>query len=334
MLRAAKTLISTAVVSTVPLLMGGSGGCSWLNNSVRKDDPPVHTGPMQPAKAPEFVAYLNKQASFLQSVRYTDVYIDLYTGREHNTLGDSTLVCAKPRNFLLIGGKRVVGDIVNIGSNSQEFWMYSRVPERMYAYCSHADFQQGTVQLPVPFDPDWALQALGMNTYEPTRQYTVESDQKNWQYLLSFDERTPQGMPVKRVIVFSADDSAKSKSGLPQIRRHLILDANKNKIAVAEIKRAVTMSAGADPTTGAPVYVQVPTEVSLEWPQQGFRMELNLRGVKINEVLSEQEMRQLFTKPAINGVTPVNLATDPRFTPSGFERGATPNDLPPRPRSR
>ena len=57
-------------------------------------------------------------------------------------------------------------------------------------------------------------------------------------------------------------------------------------------------------------------------------MDLDLKKPTVNERLSDAEVRSLFTKPTIDGTTPINLA-DARFTPSSF-RGAAPGDLPPR----
>ena len=70
-------------------------------------------------------------------------------------LNDSSLV-RTGRNFLLVGGRHIASNLVNIGSNDREFWMYTKVPEKTYLFCSHADFPQASRQLPVPFDPDWA----------------------------------------------------------------------------------------------------------------------------------------------------------------------------------
>ena len=99
-------------------------------------------------------------------------------------------------------------------------------------------------------------------------------------------------------------------------------------IASADVKEVTTVPVGRDPQTGKTAYTQVPTRVVLTWPQQDFRMDLQLRKPTVNERLSDAEMRSLFTKPTIDGTNPINLA-DARFTPSSF-RGATPGDLPPR----
>jgi hypothetical protein len=310
------------------LLLAPAVGCEWMEKmkSSTKDGLTHAGGPVKPATAPELVGYLNGQAAPLQSIRYTDVHVEVKSGKSPSfALNDSSLVCAKPRNFLLVGGRHIASNLVNIGSNDREFWMYTKYPETTFLYCSHAEFPQAGRQLPVPFDPDWALQALGMTTYDPGLAYKVDTDVKNREHRLSWDTTTPQGVQVRREIVFDAFDTAGRE---PQVKRHLILTPANKLIASADVKEVATVPIGRDPQTGKPTYAQVPTRVVLSWPQQDFRMDLNLRKPTVNEALPESEKQRLFTRPAIEGTNPVNLA-DGRFTPSSF-RGAAPGDLPPR----
>ncbi len=315
MLRAAlKTLL-------VPALLAPAAGCEWLRKMglERDNGTQVQTGPIQAVTAPELVGYLNRQAANLQSVRYNDLSIEVSMGKEHHTLKDSTLICAKPRNFLLVGGRPVLGELVQIGSNDREFWMLTRSPlEPTYVYCSHADFQNGRGRLPIPFDPDWALEALGMATYDTGLPYRVETDQRRGVHVLTVDTTTPQGVPVKKSVVLEPNPP----EGRPHVRQHLILDANNKTVAAAEIKEAVTLPVGSD-AQGKTVYVQVPTRVSLEWPQQQVRMELKLGRPKVNERMTEAEAAQLFSRPTRSDVRPVNLA-EVQYTPSA--RGATPDN--------
>jgi hypothetical protein len=305
MVRVARVLVPLAVAS-------GLAGCEWMQRIKKGPPEQQHTGEIRPTTAPELVGYLNQQAGYLHSVRYPDVSIEVAAGRETYNLRDSTLICAKPRNFLLSGGKAVIGEVVNLGSNDREFWMYSRFPEQNYVYCSHTDFQLGRGQLPVPFDPAWALQALGMHTYDDKLNYRVETDARNREHVLTVDAYTPQGAPVKKVVVFAADETTGRH---PQVRRHLVLDSANTTIASAVVREAATVPAGGGS------YVQVPTRVTLDWPQQQFRMDLKLGTPKTNERMTDAEAARLFAKPAIDGLSPVNLA-EARFVPNA--RGATP----------
>lgn len=310
------------------LLFAPAVGCEWMEKmKTSKDGLTRAGGPVSPATSSQLVGYLNTQASQLQSIRYTNVYIDVKLGGGPSiALNDSSLVCAKPRNFLLVGGRHIAANLVNIGSNDREFWMYTKVPDKTYLYCSHAEFPQAGRQLPVPFDPDWVLQALGMTTYDPNVAYKVDTDQKNGEHRLSWDTTTPQGVPVRREIVFSGWETTGKQ---PQVKRHVIYSSANKVIATAEVREVAAVKVGRDPQTGKDAFVQVPTVVTLSWPQQESRMDLDLKKPTVNERMSESEIRTLFARPAIDGTNPINLA-DARFTPSSNIRGATPGDLPPR----
>jgi hypothetical protein len=305
-----KILLLVALVAPVV-------GCEWLRKTGLQKDNGTQTpgGPISSSvTANDLVEYLNRQAGHLTTVRYNDLSIDVSMGKQRHTLGDSTLICAKPRNFLMVGGKKVTGDLIYVGSNDREFWMLTKRPlDETYVYCSHADFQQGAGQLPIPFDPEWALQALGMATFDPGQPYKVDTDQRNRVYTLSWDATTPQGTQVRREIVLDPTD-AESR---PNVRQHRILDANNKLIGLADVKEVATVPVGG----GA--YAKVPTRVMLEWPQQQTKIELRLGRPQVNEKLSDARTAELFTRPQPGrGINPINLA-EARFTPSGA-RGATP----------
>ena len=318
MLRAAKILLPLVLLFPVV-------GCEWLDRmKAPTDDARVTGGPIKPVTADQLVGYLNRQSAQVKSLRYPDLVIDVQAGKEHHNLNNCTLVCSRPRNFLLVGGKMVMSEIVNLGSNDREFWMYSRFPDPTYVFCSHADFQRGAGQLPFPFDPDWAVQALGMKEYDPGLAYRVETDDRTGEHVLSFDGTTPQGAAVRTSVFFSAYEARNR----PQVRRFQVVDAGTGQtVAAAEVKAVETLPTGRD-AGGKPSYVQVPTRIVLDWPQQGFKMDLRLNRAKVNERLTESEVARMFARPRIDGVNAVNLA-GAQYAPSSI-RGATPSDRPPR----
>jgi hypothetical protein len=309
-MRAAATyLLLVALVASV-------AGCEWLRKSgLQKDTTATATGPVASVSANDLVEYLNRQASYLNTVRYNDLSIEMTMGKQRNSLQSSTLICAKPKNFLLVGGRPVIGDVIYIGSNDREFWVLTKLPmdEERYIYCSHADFERGAGQLPIPFDPDWALQALGMASYDPSLPYKVDTDQRNRVHTLSWESVTPQRVSVRREIVIDPTDV----TNRPVVRQHRILDANNKLIGLADIKEVQTVQ------TGRGAYVNVPTRVVLEWPQQQAKMELKLGRPRVNEPIPDDQAGRMFTRPQPGrGVNPINLA-DGRFAPSST-RGATP----------
>lgn len=301
----------------------GANGCDTLRRLGDWARPPANTAPLEPRDAAQFVGYLNQQAGYLRTIRFDDVSVSARgPDGPMPRLTEGTLACSKPRNFRMMSGHLLTsGTEVDLGSNDQEFWMFVKRPEPTLLYASHTDYSAGKANLPIPFETDWVLQALGMYDFDPTAAYFVDVDQKDRVYTLSWDTRTPQGQDVRKVVVFSGD---RQTGGKPQVRKHVILDANRDMVASAEIKEVIETSAGVNPTTGQPIVLQVPTHVILEWPIQKFKMDLTLAKPRVNETFTPQESDFFFRRPDIPGAQVVDLSRA-NFRPSSA-RGATPSE--------
>lgn len=300
-------------------------GCEWMRNGREQQQlVPRVAGPVQQRQPAELVAYVNQQANALQTLSYGDVKLSATeAGKDYPTLRDCTLAAAQPRNFRLVCGTMVTSQELDLGSNDREFWMYvKRLDGPNFFYCSHTDFAERAVTFPIPFDPDWVMMALGMTPYDAEGQYTVETDEKRGLYWLRQDTVTRQGQPITRSTIINADWDQGRR---PVVRGLLIQDANKKDICTAEIKAVKTLPLGKDPNTGRVSFVQVPTQVTLQWPQQQFVMELDLRDERVNENLNDR-MAALFNRPNIRGSEPIDLARYQFVTPT-TSRSQAPADL-------
>lgn len=304
------------------LLIGAvalSSGCEWLNRIKGGGRPPLPTTKLEPKPATDFVTYLNRQAGYVQTVRYDSVSLkaDLPDVRiPIPRMGSGILVCGKDRSLRLQAGYAVGGDQLDVGSNAQEMWMYVQKPEPTFLVCSHADFPRVQQDLPVPFEPDWVLQALGLAAFPDRPDYDVELSDKYRCYYLKFDDRAANGQPLKKVIEFAGDEATGTS---PQVRRHLVLaqaaDTGRWEVVTsADVKQVQSVTVGTDPTTRQPVVVQLPTHLVLEWPKQKVKMDLRLGDLKVNDGKTPATM---FTRPAtLGGANPINLA-EYRVTPRG-----------------
>ena len=307
-------------------------GHQWLHGGAYAE----YAAVPEKALAPKPPGLSFEEAAALQLIDEIWIHLAIASGRrpdyhEHcSALGghgpDGMVVAQKPKNFRMQSGFALGGDQLDIGSNAQEFWMFVKQPKPTFLFCSHTDFPKVQDDLPVPFEPDWVLQALGMSTYDSTKNYEVEIHEKNRAYYLKYEDTTPAGQKVMRVTEFAADAT---EGNQPQVRRHMILAQTKTgwqTNMIAEIHKVSVVDAGNDAQTGQRAYVQVPTDVTLEWPQQKVKLALSLGKPQLNT----REEAVLFSKPAkIDNASPVNLA-DYRSngSPSGLIRGATPGDLP------
>lgn len=288
-------------------------GCTWLDK-VRGRGDAAPTGEVRRVTAEGLVDRLNRQADAVRSVSYESVAITL-SGPNIPAVGESmansSLTAARPRLFLLNAGKNIQSNIVQVGSNEREFWLYGDVPsqDKVYLVCAHEDFPRAAHKLPVPIDPEWAMVALGLSGTDPNPAlYRADTDQRRRQYTLTREVTAPDGRKVERTTVFAADEPAGDQ---PLVRQHLITEPGGRKvIAKADVARVHRV-----PNAG---WAEVPTEMSLEWPEQKFTMTLRLRYPQVNQPVDPA----LFTRPEVRGVTPVNLA-DATFRPSVY-RGAGP----------
>ena len=75
----------------------------------------------------------------------------------------------------------------------------------------------------------------------------MKVDEQARTYTLSWPATTPNGVPIRKEIVFSADDADSSRDQ-PQVKRHVIRDVSGNVICSAEVKKAHTVPVGGNDT--------------------------------------------------------------------------------------
>lgn len=283
-------------------------GCDFMRGQLNPNGrAPKGTGDLGPATPEQLVGYLNTRADRTQSLYFDDVWMRCYDGKLPLPALTGVMDCAQPRYFRLKSNGRVAGEI-DMGSNPEQFWVYVKAGgEPVYVFASHSDFEQGKARLPgnIPFEPTWVMQVLGMMHYPESNSYSVAANKADRTYTLSWQDRTPQG-PVLKEVVFEADDNIGTR---PRVKRHAVKDAaGKKVIAFADVKKVGTTVVGpADPGSGYGMGVQYPTDVTLRWEDQKFEMHLELKGVRVNDPMTPDREKR-FTKPAIRGVDPVDLA--------------------------
>jgi hypothetical protein len=305
-----RLLHTSLMVSAFTLSVGCKQIDDWRDRMTNRT--PASSTPVKQVNADQLVTYLNGQSSRLNTLTYADARVTAREGLMSYTVRGN-LAASQPRYFHMTGQGGAMGGKVDLGSNPEQFWMYIQAPTmgQTFVYASHSDFEGGRAKLPVPFEPDWVMQALGMTTFPDakTMKYDVKMDEKARTYTLSWPATTPTGMPIRKEIVFSADD-ADSGRDQPQVKRHVMRDARGRVICTAEVKSAKTVQTnGTDPATNRPFVVQYPTRVVLKWEEQKFEMDMELREARVNPQLSPEQIQSEFTRPKIAGATPIDLAT-------------------------
>lgn len=276
------------------LLLALAVGCTntrwgFLN---RERDRPV-SGP--PPTKEAVVAYLNDNASRIQTFRSDDLSITVHAGAIPVGL-NGKLMTEKPRNFRM-SGDALGNRVVDLGSNSQEFWWWISKdnPPDQY-FCSYKDMQEGRVRrLPFPIQPEWIMETMGLGPYGPAEKYELEHDD----YTLKLIERTrtPQGQPVRKVIVMKRAEQ-NVKSGYPQVVEYLLLDDATGKELCSAHVGQVHAAAG----NGA----VVPRKLELRCAigPEKIRLDMRFDNIKINDNLPQSA----FVRQSMPGVRSVDLA--------------------------
>lgn len=304
-----RRLHASLIVSSFALLVGCKQIDDWRERMNTRT--PTASGPVKSVSADQLVSYLNGQSAKLNTLTYADARVTAREGLMSYTVRGN-LAASQPRYFHMTGQGGAMGGKVDLGSNPEQFWMYIQAPTmgQTFVYASHSDFEGGRAKLPVPFEPDWVMQALGMTTFPDAKtvKYDVKLDERARTYTLSWPATTPTGMPIRKEIVFSVDDADSSRD-VPQVKRHVMRDAKGKVICTAEVKSAKTVSVGGtDSTTNRQSVVQYPTRVVLKWEEQRFEMDMELREARVNPQLTAQQLQSEFTRPNIPGATPIDLA--------------------------
>lgn len=275
--------------------LAGCGSTRWGQNL--KPEAPAPTGAAPSAAA--LVSYLNDNANRMQSVQVGGLDLDCY--QKGKSLGLRGMMAAqKPRSFRM-NANAVGSRVVDLGSNDEEFWFWvknSDMPQQFY--CNYKDLDEGRVKvMPLPIQPAWIMETLGMGPYGPADKYTLESDAATVRLV----ERTtsPQGKPVRKVIVFNRRPVRPPQ---PQVLQYQLIDEATGK----EVCSARIIDTQIDKKTAA----VFPRRVEIHYPEQDVKLALKLDDTEINGTVTQTA----FVRQELTGVESLDLARlhlDPAF---------------------
>jgi hypothetical protein len=285
-------------------------GCESFKkkNNIGQDIRPRDTGFGTPTTE-NLVGYLNRQADRTSVIQSEDVDLVAFAQGKRLPGLRGFMVCEKPRSFRLTGDA-LSTQYVDIGSNGDRFWFWVKDGDSPLYHCSYTDYEKG-VRLPLPFQPEWVVQALGMAKYDPAKTYKVEP--KGGTIELT-EETTVQGIPVVKATIFNA--RTVSDPTMPQVVGHAIRDARSGKtICQATIRRVRVATVR---TQQGEQSIAYPSDVLLEWPAEQLSMTIKIGKATVNQRLSNEEMNRYFTLPNWPGIKQVDLA---RLPPPGNPTG-------------
>lgn len=298
-----RTIFAILGMSAVAVAIGCSNLPGLRNRT--GDQPIVANNDAPPAAS--LVEFLNANARRVQAIQCNKVAMDCMQGNQAVGL-DGQLVCQKPRNFRLKA--RVVGQpAVDIGSNENEFWYWISKADPPYVFhCDYPELAKGNVRMPFPFQPDMVVAALGIQDYDPAKQYEVKANPRTYELI----EQTTslQGQPVKKITVF---DRMQTTGNRPQVIGHVLKDAQGKEICSATVYEVQQHKA-----SGA----VLPFKVKLVYPAEKVEMTLRLYDAEAITVDANRAAR-LFSRADLSNLQSFSLSRWLLDTPGVQQAGAT-----------
>jgi len=235
-------------------------GCTMSLPFARNND----LGPALPENAgvEEVVRRVNANIEHLQAWRSSDLRI---SGRSLPVHLTGHIAVEGPRNFRLTAGALGMTDEADFGSNSEWFWFWVRRGEPNYVFrARHDDMEHNdTLRQAIPFQPDWLIEALGVVPIDPKQVTRMEAGETHQTVNLISELLSPSGQPVLKVTRVALNHGV--------VLGHYLYDANRRLIAKADLAKH-ELDRG----------VIMPHLISLEWPQAGLQINLELGQIEIN----------------------------------------------------
>ena len=234
-------------------------GAGW--NPFAGSAPPVLT---PTASKDEVVAHLNRNIQPCTAWMCHDVKVHV-SGVPLPL--SATIAVESPRNFRMVVSA-IAGDEADFGSNGERmwFWMRRMPKDRQFVYtCSHEDLPAAQQRLPLPFQPDWLMEVLGVVPFDGTA-FEMHDDPSNAGVKMLVSETAlPDGRTAVRIVTVD------TKRGV--ITAQALRDADGKLIAEAKLKEFRL-----DPASG----VTLPHFVEIAWPEAQSHMRLEIGKIEVN----------------------------------------------------
>ncbi|MGQ0635504.1 MAG: hypothetical protein ACT4QC_12890 [Planctomycetaceae bacterium] len=239
-------------------------GCIWARQWFGPRDPFGAQAPcaLRPdAGVGEVVAYINQNTARMPAWRANHATI---SARGAPMKLSAQVAVAAPRKFRLTA--RAFAPEVDLGSNDEQFWFWSKQSPSNDVYVASHDGESASSQaLPVPFQPDWIMESLGVIPIDPTSVTMQPGAPGTGTLHLLADTRSPEGRAVRKVTVVDQCHGV--------VREQWLYDEQNQPIAWARMYKHRRVG---------PTQAVLPERIDLEWPQAQLSLSMYLGPVEVN----------------------------------------------------
>ena len=294
-----------AYVWCLAVLFAATGASCPINRPPAGQPPPVAFA--RPPTLPEIVQTINAQ---------TDRVYQLHTDAATLTIPGApalraSLALQRPRNFRLRAHFVGLGQVLDIGSNDERFWVLvdapqlaTNVPRAVY-FARHDQFRQGAAGKVLPIEPQRLVEAFGLLRLDPAEP--LEGPYRRGPGQLEIRARVPgpEG-DLTRVLVLHETYGWVLEQHLYDPQGKLLGSA------LASNQRYY-------PNVG----VSLPHQIEIRLPPPAEPVRIDVQNYTVNQLYGDPN--QLWTMPAFTGYTMIDLGTPAASPP--------PAGMPPNPQA-
>ncbi len=198
----------------------------------------------------------------------------------------------RPLRFRLTAGTRITGNELDLGSNDNVFWFWTRRnPEPAVYFARHAEFQSGAVAEIMPVPPTWIIEALGLVQITPGESTSGPFPQGNGRLEIRSTGAGTRGDLTRLIVI---DD-----------QRGFVLEQRVYDARGQLLATAVASDHQYDATYG----VSLPRQVDIQLPPAQMAFSLKTSGYLINQLAADG--LQLWSMPEKEGHMLVDLGRLP-----------------------
>ena len=279
---------------TLPIIIvaGLLGGCVGAH----KEPTGWYKGPTDPmARVVEDVNRNNQAVPTLwASLGYKATVVDAKK-RDHAVSGSGVLLYRTPGQMRLIGVKEFVGSVFEVGSTADRYWLLLKPDVDTMWWGHHRNAGKPCVTEDLPIPPNLLVEVLGVGTID-TNFNTLPApvmrvDHERHKYVFVWNARLPDRWAATREVWYDI------QTKLPE--RVMLYDVNGRVVVLADLKNHKPVEVKDAPRESWPT---VANDFFLYFPDNGTRMELNLREVMLDKRGSPSRRGIDFPDPAKAGV--------------------------------
>lgn len=249
---------------------------------------------------PQLISHLNANVRQLTAWRATGAEV---SSRGPNALPMSLkamISVEAPRNFRLVVSGPVGGSEFDLGSNVEECWVWmKRQPRKQVLTCRLDSLDQARRRFPIPFEPDWLMEVLGVMPFD--------GEQLSFEELPNSPEGKPRAQLVGTHVTASGAEWRKTTvvdacHGI--VLEHAVHDDTDRLVARAVLSGHTRQRLPTDGRYSAATGPVMPAAINIDWPDAQMDLSIVLNSVDVNPSSNSDH----FTVPEYPGCERVDLS--------------------------